>query len=64
MYQYFAESYHEYAQKINGRGLSSLLEISDDDFRKGVQRLDAWVKNRPDEEPVYEPVDLLIFKSM
>ena len=63
-YQYFAESYHEYAEKIRGRGLSSLIAISDDAFNMGVQRLDAWVKNRPDKEPVYEPVDLLVFRSI
>ena len=63
-YQYFAESYHEYAEKIRGRGLSSLIEISDETFNSGVQRLDEWVKNRPEKEPVYEPVDLLVFRRI
>ena len=63
-YQYFAESYQEYAEKIRGRGLSSLLAISEDAFNIGVQRLNTWVKNRPNKEPVYEPVDLLVFKSI
>jgi ubiquinone/menaquinone biosynthesis C-methylase UbiE len=60
-YQYFADSYHEYAEKICGRGLSSLIAIIDDAFNKGVQKLSEWVNNRSEIEPVYEPVDLLIF---
>ena len=63
-YQYFAESYQEYAEKIRERGLSSLIEISDEAFNSGVQRLDEWVKNRPEKEPVYEPVDLLVFRGI
>ncbi len=63
LYQYFAQSYHEYVEKISGRGLSSLIAISDDAFNKGVQRLKAWVKNRPEKEPVFEPVDLLVFSN-
>ncbi len=62
-YQYFAKSYHEYADKICERGLSSLIAISDDAFNKGVVRLRDWVKNRPAVEPVYEPVDLLVFRK-
>jgi len=61
-YQYFAESYHEYADKICARGLSSVIAISDDAFKKGVKRLRNWVKDRPTAEPVYEPVDLLVFR--
>ena len=61
-YQYFAKNYHEYADKICGRGLSSLIAIHDDAFNKGVERLRDWVKNRPTAEPVYEPVDLLVFR--
>ena len=61
-YQYFAENYHEYAEKICGRGLSSLIAIHDDAFNKGVERLRDWVKDRPTVEPVYEPVDLLVFR--
>ena len=61
-YQHFAQSYHEYADKICGRGLSALIAISDDAFNKGAERLKDWIKNRPAVEPVYEPVDLLVFR--
>ncbi len=64
LYQYFAQSYHEYVDKICGRGLSSLIAISDDAFEKGVERLKKWTKNRPQNEPVYEPVDLLVFRKI
>jgi len=62
-YQYFASSYHEYAEKISNRGLSALIAISDDAFEKGLERLQNWVKGRPAIEPVYEPVDLLVFQK-
>jgi len=62
-YQYFAQSYHEYADKICGRGLSSLIAISDDAFDAGVRKLKKWVEDRPQVEPVFEPVDLLVFRK-
>ena len=63
-YQYFAQSFHEYADKICGRGLSSLIAISDDEFDAGARRLKEWVEDRPQIEPVFEPVDLLVFRKV
>ena len=63
LYQYFARNYDEYVEKISGRGLSSLIAINDEDFNNGVQRLKLWAKSRQQNEPVFEPVDLLVFQK-
>jgi SAM-dependent methyltransferase len=60
--QYFASSYQEYYDKIAERGLSSLISISDAAFYAGLQRLKQWVAKQPPDKPVYEPVDLLVFR--
>ena len=62
-YQYFAESYHEYVDRISRRGLSALITIDGDAFERGLKKLKKWVINRPEKEPVYEPIDLLIFRK-
>jgi len=63
VYQYFAKSYHDYIEKISKRGLSSLIAISDQAFNRGLKKLKEWAKDRPHDELVYEPVDLLIFQK-
>jgi ubiquinone/menaquinone biosynthesis C-methylase UbiE len=62
IYQYFAASYQEYYDKIAERGLSSLISISDEAFLAGLERLKRWIAEKPDGKPVYEPVDLFIFR--
>ncbi|MDH5633286.1 MAG: class I SAM-dependent methyltransferase [Gammaproteobacteria bacterium] len=63
-YQYSSSNYREHADKISARGLSSLIAISDEAFERGVERLRAWVAERPETEPVYEPADLLLFQKL
>jgi ubiquinone/menaquinone biosynthesis C-methylase UbiE len=62
VYQYFASSYREYYGKIAQRGLSALIAISDAEFNAGLERLKQWVAEQPADKPVYEPVDLFVFK--
>ena len=62
-YQYFAPSYQKYYDKIAGRGLSALLLISDSAFHDGLKRLRQWVAKQPADQPVYEPVDLFLFRA-
>ena len=62
IYQYFASSYAEYYDKIGQRGLSSLIAISDEAFFAGLQRLKQWVDKQSPSTPVYEPVDLFVFR--
>lgn len=61
--QLFAASNDEYFEKISQRGLSALILIGDEAFQIGLQRFQNWVKEQPRTEPVYEPVDLFVFRK-
>ena len=61
--QVFASSYLEYYEKISRRGLSSLISISDEAFNRGLRRLRDWASSQPQDQPVYDPVDLFIFQK-
>jgi ubiquinone/menaquinone biosynthesis C-methylase UbiE len=61
--QRFASSYEEYFEKISGRGLSALIAIDDEAFRSGLERLRQLVSSQPPETPVYEPVELFVFRK-
>jgi ubiquinone/menaquinone biosynthesis C-methylase UbiE len=63
VYQLFASSWAESYDKISRRGLSSLISISDEAFNLGLKRLQKWVENKPADMPVYEPVDLFVFRK-
>jgi SAM-dependent methyltransferase len=63
VYQRFAESARDYAEKIGTRGLSSLIGISDEAFTAGVQRLREWAAAQPPGEPVEEPIDIWFFRK-
>ena len=60
--QLFAASYEEYYQKVGQRGLSSLLAISDTAFARGMTRFQEWAEKQPSNQPVYEPVDVFVFR--
>ncbi len=60
--QLFAASYRDYYAKIGQRGLSSLIAISDEAFGRGMERFREWVDKQPPDEPVYEPVDVFVFR--
>ena len=62
-HQFFASSYHEYYEKIGGRGLSSLIAIDDAAFARGMARFREWVDQQPQDLPVYEPVDAFVFRK-
>jgi ubiquinone/menaquinone biosynthesis C-methylase UbiE len=62
IHQLFAASYAEYFEKISRRGLSALIAISDKDFYNGREKFKRWVNQQPQDEAVYEPVDLFIFQ--
>jgi SAM-dependent methyltransferase len=63
VYQLFAFSYAEYYDKIRQRGLSSLISISDEAFSRGLKRLREWIASQPPDQPVFEPVDLFVFRK-
>ena len=60
--QLFAPSYQDYYRKIGQRGLSSLIAISDTAFKEGMARFREWVDKQPPDQPVYEPVDVFVFR--
>ena len=62
--QIFAASFAEYYKKVSQRGLSSLISISDAAFEQGLMRLREWIAVQPQDEPVFDPVDLLVFRKM
>jgi ubiquinone/menaquinone biosynthesis C-methylase UbiE len=61
--QIFAASFIEYYQKISQRGLSSLISISDKAFNRGIGEVRAWAESKPQDQPVYDPVDMFIFQK-
>ena len=60
--QLFASSYQEYYEKVGKRGLSSLIAISDAAFGQGMEQFKMWVDKQPPNQPVYEPVDVFVFR--
>jgi SAM-dependent methyltransferase len=62
VFQKFAESLKEYADKISLRSLSDLSMISDNDFITGINKMYQDAENNNDEY-IYEPVDLFTFKK-
>ena len=63
VYQLFARSHEEYCDKIGRRGLSPLIAISDGAFEAGMDRLRRWTATQPSNIPVWEPLDLFVFRS-
>jgi ubiquinone/menaquinone biosynthesis C-methylase UbiE len=61
--QRFTSSYKEYYERISGRGLSVLISISDDAFNRGLVKFKEWTEKQPQDKPVYEPVDMFIFRK-
>jgi ubiquinone/menaquinone biosynthesis C-methylase UbiE len=61
--QLFASSYAEYFEKISKRGLSVLISLDDAAFNAGIVRLRKWIAAQPPNQPVYEPVDLFVFRK-
>ncbi len=61
--QLIASSYADYFNKISQRGLSSLVSISDEEFREGVEKFKSWIDRESSTSAVFEPVDLFIFQK-
>jgi ubiquinone/menaquinone biosynthesis C-methylase UbiE len=61
--QLTAESYAEYLPRIGQRGLSSLIALSDEEFAAGMKALETWVGEQEPGAPVFEAVDLFVFRK-
>jgi ubiquinone/menaquinone biosynthesis C-methylase UbiE len=62
--QQFAVNMREYFQKVSQRGLSDLAYISDNDFNKGISLMQKRVNQKKEDDPIFEPIDLFIFKKV
>ena len=60
--QLFAADYQESYEKVGGRGLSSLIALSDEAFGCGMARFREWIDAQAADRPVYEPVDAFVFR--
>ena len=58
----FADSGEEYLDKIGQRACSDLLAVPDDEFRIGLEALEAALARRTANEPIKEPIDLFVFE--
>lgn len=56
-----AKNWHEFAQKVSLRADSTLSQISDNEFRSGLDRLRTYAQSASD-EAVDEPVDYFVFQ--
>lgn len=58
----FADNLRHYAEKIGLRGLSSLKAIADDEFEQGMADLREYCRRHDTGEPVFEDIDLFVFR--
>jgi ubiquinone/menaquinone biosynthesis C-methylase UbiE len=52
----------EYRERVRARGFSSLQQISDEAFARGLAQFEAWSALLPAGAPVYERVDVFVFR--
>jgi ubiquinone/menaquinone biosynthesis C-methylase UbiE len=52
----------EYRERLRARGFSSLQQISDEAFARGLAQFEAWSASLPAGEPVQERVDVFVFR--
>lgn len=60
--QLFTVNLRDYFEKISLRGLSSLQAITDFEFHEGLIRLKKHCYEEETGEPVFEPIDLFLFR--
>jgi ubiquinone/menaquinone biosynthesis C-methylase UbiE len=61
--QIFALTHMDYYNKISLRGCSDLAAITDSEFYEGLQKLKDYCSQPGRDKPVYEEIDLHIFKK-
>jgi ubiquinone/menaquinone biosynthesis C-methylase UbiE len=60
--QITARSRREYADLIRVRADSTLIQLTDDEFSAGMQRLERDAASSPEDEPVISALDLLVLR--
>ena len=61
--QRVSDDLSDYRERTAQRSHSDLQAITDDQFRAGMARFDAWLVNQPPDRPVIEEVDLFTFTA-
>lgn len=61
--QRFAENSMEYLEKIKLRGVSSLKQISDDEFQQGLLKFEEFCLEQDAEKSIPEDISLFIFQA-
>jgi len=62
--QLFAKNFSEYVNKIKLRGISSLKEVPDDEYKEGLVNLEKYCSENETGRPVLEDIDLFVFRAM
>ncbi|UCG92002.1 MAG: class I SAM-dependent methyltransferase [candidate division WOR-3 bacterium] len=62
VHQVFADNFDEYLRKISMRALSDLDAITDEEFQEGLTRLKKYCQEQKSQEPIFEDLDLFIFR--
>ncbi len=62
VHQVFADNFDEYFTKISLRALSDLGAITDEEFKEGLTRLKKYCQEQKPQEPIFEDLDLFIFR--
>lgn len=52
----------EYRQRVRARSFSSLQQITDEAFARGLARFEAWSASLPAGQPIHERVDVFVFR--
>jgi ubiquinone/menaquinone biosynthesis C-methylase UbiE len=60
--QRMADGPAEYRERVRARGFSSLQQISDEAFARGLVGFETWVASLPAGEPMHEWVDVFVFR--
>jgi ubiquinone/menaquinone biosynthesis C-methylase UbiE len=60
--QRMTDTAEEYRERVRARGFSSLQQISDAAFARGLAAFEAWSVSLPADEPVHERMDVFVFR--
>ena len=60
--QRMSDGPEDYRERVRARSFSSLQQIPDDAFARGLARFEVWSVSLPMGVPMHEPVDVLVFR--
>jgi SAM-dependent methyltransferase len=60
--QRLSDGPEDYLERVRARSFSSLQQIPDDAFARGLARFEAWSASLPRGVPMHEPVDVFVFR--